>query len=326
MNIDNSEVATEGTPIASSVPAAEETKTSYDGAEIRGARREESKPEPKDDKPAGYKPVDLSGLPPEVKERVDYLYRQVKDNDRTVREYRQIAAEQSRQIQELATGFNGVVTHLQDKNIDDSEETITTQMNAAFERGDNKAYLEAQKKLINLGVEKRIIAEKKTVQQPQQRQQAQPMDAREIANRAQSEGELSPNDYRTTEAWQNEKDESGNFIRPWSRTPDVNNPDPMFVQALTETKAVFTNSRFSGLSYEEKLAEVDRRMGVAKRVTSQTVTGGGLNGRAKMSKVTLSPDIEKLAIRTRFGGPKAKTDAEHIEAYRKQLEKVKGKR
>lgn len=325
---------TEETQTAESAPVAPpqaESKTSYDGAEIRGVRREESRSEARTEakpegeaKPSGYAPVDLDNLPPEVKERVNYLYRQVKDSDRTLREFRRIASDQSRQINELTQGHIGLVSHLQEKSLGDSEEAITTQMNAAFERGDNKAYLDAQRKLIDLGVEKRLVVKQKP--QPIQQQQPQPIDASEIANRATLDGNLSPTDIRTTEAWQNEKDENGNVLRPWSKTNDVNNPDPAFVQALTETKAVFTNQRFAHLSYEEKLAEVDRRMGLAKRVTAQTVTGGGLKGNTKFSKVSLSPDIEKMVKHTKWGGKKYKTDDERLDAYRQQLVKVKGTR
>lgn len=302
--------------------ATEATKTSYDGAEIRGARKEE---EP--EKRAGYDPVDVEKASPEqIKERINYLYRQVKDGNKINNQYRQVAAEQSRQIEELTKGFNGVVSHLQGKNFTDSEEAITAQMNEAFAKGDNKGYLDAQKKLINLGVEKRIAAEK--IPAPKQATQTvtttqQYGSASQIARDAGSEGELSSEEVRLTEAWQNEKDENGNLLRPWSKTADMNNPDPEFTSALREAQAVFTSTRFQDKPYEEKLAEVDRRMGLAKRTVSQTVSGGGLTGKSKSPRITLSSDIEKLAIRSKFGGPKAKTDAEHIEAYRKQIAKVK---
>jgi len=32
---------------------------------------------------------------------------------------------------------------------------------------------------------------------------------------------------------------------------------------------------------------------------------------------------KEIVVRTKYGGSKAKTDAEHIEAYRKQIEQVK---
>lgn len=308
-------------------PVVEEAKKSYDGAEIRSASKE--KTEEVTEKRAGYNPVDVEkASPEEIKERINYLYRQVKDGVKTNSQYRQIAAEQSRQIEELTKGFNGVVNHLTTKGFEDSEESLMTQIDEAFAKGDNKGYLAAQKKLIDLGVSKRLAAEKQAQpkQTSQQQTQQTQSSASQIARDAEEGGELSPDEVRMTEAWQNEKDENGNLLRPWSKTADTNNPDPEFTSALREAQAVFTSTRFKDKPYEEKLAEVDRRMGVAKRTVSQTVSGGGLTGKAKTSKITLSSDIEKLAVRTKFGGPKAKTDAEHIEAYRAQLAKVKGKR
>lgn len=322
--------AAESTPETATVT---ETKNTYDGAEIRGARREESKETkaPEVEKHPGYNPIDVETAAPEqVKERLNYLYRQVKDGNKTVNQYRQVAAEQSRQIEELTKGFNGVVNHLQTKSLDDNEEALTQLMNTAFEKGDNKGYLDAQKKLIKLGVDKEILTQrqtqsKQTQQQPVQQQRNYDAASR-IADDAASEGVISSEDARLTEAWQNEKDENGNQIRPWSKTANAEHPDPLYTAALREAQAVFTNKRFENLTHEEKLAEIDRRMGTPKRVTAQTVTGGGLNGRGKVSKVTLSADIEKMVLRTKWGGSKHKTDEERLSAYRQQLVKVRGAR
>lgn len=305
-----------------------ESKTSYDGAEIRSAKKEEVEEKP--EKRAGYNPVDIETASPEqIKERVNYLYRQVKDGNKTVTQYRQIAAEQSRQIEELTKGYNGVISHLTVKNFEDAEKTALDALTEAFNKGDNKGYISAQKQYTE------IIAKKTAASmQPKAevRQQAAPQNsqaygsASQVARDAESTGEFSPEETSYTSAWQNEKDENGNLLRPWAKTADQNNPDPEFRAALNEANGVFNNPRFANKSIEEKLAEVDRRMGVAKRTVSQTVSGGRLTGKPNSSKVTLSSDIERLAVRTKFGGPKAKTDAEHIEAYRQQLAKVKGKR
>lgn len=308
--------------------ATVESKNSYDGAAMRSERKEEPKEETAE-KRAGYNPVDIDkASPEEIKERINYLYRQVKDGNKAKGQYIKIAEEQSRQIEELTKGFNGVVSHLTTKNFADSEEAITAQLDAAFAKGDNKGYLEAQKKLINLGVEKRIAAEQ-AKQQPkqvqQQTQQGRAYDsASQIARDAEASGELSAEETNYTAAWQNEKDENGELLRPWSKTADMYNPDPEFRAALNEANGVFNNPRFANKSIEEKLAEVDRRMGVAKRTVSQTVSGIGLTGKSKSSKVSLSADIEKMVKVTKWGGSKFKTDEERLAGYRAQLQKVKG--
>lgn len=329
MSEENTVVTNEATPavIANGADAAE-SKASYDGAAIRGARKEVSTEQSTTEESAkrpGYNPVDIETATPEqIKERMNYIYRQMKDNEKSskqsekmLREYRGLAAQQSQQIEELTKGFNGVVNHLQTKNLDDNEDQLTALMNAAFERGDNKGYLEAQKKLIKLGVDKELIQRKPAPVQ-QQKQPTKQNSASQLANDASNEGYLSSDEVRLTEAWQNERDENGELLRPWSK-----DTDNRFAAALRETQGVFSNPRFENMSYEDKLAEVDKRMGVAKRVANQTVSAGGLNGRNKTAKVTLSADIEKMVRATKWGGSKYKTDDERLDAYRKQLQNVK---
>ena len=92
---------------------------------------------------------------------------------------------------------------------------------------------------------------------------------------------------------------------------------------LMETKAVLSSPLYANKSIAEKMAEVDRRMGVQKPQAKQGVLGGGLTGQRKTSKLTLSPEAQKIALKTKFAGA-GKTDAEHLEAYRKQIESSKG--
>lgn len=283
------------------------------------------------ERPAGYDAVDVrSASPEQIEERLNYLYSQVKTNERekkegsrTLTQYRKIAEEQSRQIEELTKSQHLVINHLQDKNITDNEAQLNEIMRQAFERGDNKTYLDAQSKLVDIKVEKKALSDKRQVQvQPQQRQQNVPTNsynsASDISNRAVESGELTDSENRITQAWQDEKDASGQQLRPWAY-----DSHPMFRQALIEGQAVFNNPRFANVPYEQKLAEIDRRMGVEKRTSEQNVIGGGLQSPKRTTKVTLTPEIERLAVRTKFGGSKAKSDAEHIEAYAKQLARVK---
>ena len=133
---------------------------------------------------------------------------------------------------------------------------------------------------------------------------------------------LTPEDARFISQWENERSDDGRPLRPWARNyGTVREPDPDYGHALAETEAVFRSPRFTHLTTEEKMAEVDKRMGVARPGGRQSVMGGGLTGARKSKTIALSPEIERLAIRTKFGGPNAKDDAEHIEAYRKQIEK-----
>jgi len=278
-------------------------------------------------KPAGYDPVDVeTSTPEQIKERLDYLYRQVKDtkrekaqSERERREERQILQEQSRLIAELTQGYNGVINHLQDKTITDTEESLNRQMQEAWAKGDDKAWIAAQNRLTDLRVEKRLLAEKrpKEIKQPQQQNPVY-RSAAEIAREASNEGELSETDYRTVDAWQSEKDENGQPLRPWAF-----DGNPQYRDALVEMQAILNSSKFQNAPYEQKLAELDRRMGMAKRTGGQNVMSANLTGGKKTARVTLSPDIERMVLRTKWGGSKHKTDAERLDAYRKQIANVK---
>jgi len=273
-------------------------------------------------RPAGYDPIDFKTASPEqVQERFDYVYGQVKNNERALREntrtlseYQRIAAEQSKIINDLTSGFNGVVNHLQTQTLQETEASLAAAKQEAWEKGDTKAYMEADNKLMDLKIQKSLPK-----QQPQQPQPKQYNNAAEIAK----EGGLSDEDYRTTETWQNEKDENGNLIRPWAfnKSNDPANPSPEYRAALVEASAVLNSPRFAGLTYQQKLAEIDKRMGVQKRGVSQSVLGGGLTGARKTGKLTLTPKQQEIAIKTKYAGPQAKPE-EHLEAYRKQIEKV----
>lgn len=280
------------------------------------------------DKPAGYDPVDLSGLPEDLRapleDRFKYLYTQVKTNerekvrlDRTLNEFRGVAASQSQKIEELMGGFGEVVNHLENKTINETETSLKQQMRAAYESGDNDKYFEIQDKLDDIRLEKKFAAKTKKDAPKQERQQPQ--------TQVEDSG-IAPEDQRVISSWQDERDDSGVMLRPWAiNRGTMDNPDKQYLAALAETRAVLMSPLYSDKTMEEKMAEVDRRMGVAKQGARQNVIGGGLTGGRKTTKITLSPKQQEIATRTKFAGP-GKSDADHLEAYRKQIEQSKGAR
>lgn len=273
-------------------------------------------------KPAGYHSVDVkTASPEEIQERMDYLYRQAKQNTRTqgeLRKLEKIAEDQSKLISELSTGMGAVVDHLQGKQINESEAEVKRQMKTALDSGDTTAYVEAQDKLMD------IKARKNTVQQQKPKSETKEMAyGGEKVGRADSENvpDLTQQDATYVKSWMEEKDDRGRTFRPWT-----NEADPEYEAAVAETKSVFMNPRFADKTIDEKLSEIDRRMGVAKQSGGQNVMGGNLTTRSKSNKVTLSPKQQEIAVKTRYGGKSAKSDADHIEAYRKQIEKVQATR
>lgn len=264
----------------------------------------ENTDKPNNDKPAGYAPIDVkTASPEEIQERLNYLYSQVKDSKRTMGEYRKITAEQSKLLGELQNGVGAVVNHLQDKTFSDNEAALTAKRNAAYEAGDTKAYHEAQDKLDDLRLEKKMAEKVKPVKQ-------------EAPKNNDYTGYDDPEDEAFVDSWQAEKDESGTRLRPWAF-----GNHPRHHEALIETEAVMKSPRWKDKTMQQKLAEVDRRMGVEKVANKQNVIGGSFTASRKTAKVTISPRQEQIAIRTKIAGPKA-SDAEHIERYRKQIEKL----
>lgn len=276
-----------------------------------------------DDKPAGYYPVDPeNATPEEVKNRIDYLYRQVKDQGRHLHDYRTVAQQQSQQIEELMNGVGQVVNHLHTKSVADTEAEVRQKMQKAFETGDVNGYLAEQERLSDLKVQKALAAQQKPVTQTRQQAFAgQPQSSSQIAKDAAADGEMSQQDATYVDAWQNEKDERGQTLRPWAKTQDPNDPDPDFVKAMIVAKKVWEKNPYR--SAKENLAEVDKLMGVQNKGGGQSVLGGSLTTRAKNLKITLSPAQERIAVKTKFGAKQgAKSDSDYIAAYRKQIEKV----
>lgn len=302
------------------VPAAIETTESTPSNETVETTAETStETKPRSEKPAGYEPIDPhTATPEQTKQRLDYLYSQVKRSERQEREMKGLLEQQSRIINELSEGQKAVVGHLTQKSFADGKQQLQQQMQEAWKKQDNRAYIEAQNKLMDLQVEERLAA-----RQPQQNPQPQnqrPQNAAEIANRAMQTGEINPEAYRTTETWQNERDDVGNLVRPWAF-----DSDPRYRAAFLEAQSVMTNPRYENLSYEQKLEEIDRRMGTQKRTVSQSVMGGSLTKPAKSAKLQLTPKQREIALKTQYAG-KGKSEQEHLDKYRQQIEKFQQRR
>lgn len=278
----------------------------------QGTPEDHLEPQRATSKPPGYYPIDVeSASKEEVAQRLNYMFRQIKDNERYRHKADKVMADQSKMLDEIVNGMGVVASHLQDKTFNETEAQFMQEMQAAHESGDTRAYMAAQSKLINLGVQKELAVQQRKLAPNQEEKQA------EADQPVFDESAISP----STRAWQEERDERGNHLRPWTQPIH-----PRYQQAFAELMAIKRNPSMANASEEQVMAEVDRRMGVNKQSPKQTVMGGALTGSRKMSKITLTPELEKLAIRTKFGGPKAKSPADHIEAYVKQMEQVRSQK
>ncbi len=316
--------ATDGQQLPPSVlQEAQDTQESEPAsADRQDAARQEKQPTYQDR-------VDLSGLPEDIRipieGRITHLTKLMGKNERKytaqLSERDRIMADQARIIEELQSGVGAVVDHLQDKSLNDAEADAKRQLRIAHETNDTDAFISANDRLAEIKARKVALEQQKKQQKPaKETQQRVPASASQIANDAMSGGEINQEDAQIISAWQEESDDSGNLLRPWAhaRTEDPKS-DPRYVQALINAQAVWSDPRFA--TTQQRVAEMDRIMGTPKRNPSQNVMGGQLTTPRKSAKLTISPEAQKIAIRTKFGGPKAKSDADHIEAYRKQIEK-----
>jgi hypothetical protein len=272
----------------------------------------------------GYDPIDLESASPEqVKTRLNYLYKQAKQGQKLqskVREFEDIMARQSQVIEDLHKGQIQLADHLQGNKFAEVENQLRIQKQQAYEAGDYAAMATIDDKLMEVKIQKANNANKPKPQIQQRQPQQQPgVNQYEYDEAAEYEGK------DIAEAWRYEADATGNLIRPWA---ERDHPD--FQSALAVTLSVLNNPSNAKLNMQQKLAIVDQRMGLSRKPSGgqQTVMNGGLNTPSRAAKITITPEMEKIAIKTRFGGPNAKTNADHIAAYRKQLEKfpIRGKK
>lgn len=295
------------------------------------SQESQAQPQPKQNSYVG--PVDLSTLPDDIRGpvegRINHLTKVMGNQERKfskqLQDWQQLASDQSKRIEELANGMNSVVTHLETKSFADAETQLKTQMEEARKNNDSKTFFDLQDNLNKIRLEK-MMADKQPKQQPQQtHQRPQPETGRVVEDAVQSaldSGDITTNDATYFKAWQTESDTSGAPLRPWA-----NPADARFKEAFGEVQAVFNNQRYANLPFDKKWEEVDRRMGLQKSNGAQSVMGNGqgpnLTPSRKTGTIRLTPEQEKLAVRMKVGGSKAKTNADHIERYRQQLAKPK---
>lgn len=254
-----------------------------------------------------------------VQARIDTLYRERKTAKERYKEVLEISKQQSKIIEDLQSGMYAVAGHLQQEKFADTEAQLKSQYRTAVETGDIDAQVNISDRLLELKAQKLTAPKIQPKQQTQQNNLPPQLNsATELAN------DLDPQEQQITSAWQNEKDETGQSLRPWAvnSTGDLNDPDPDFIKAITIAQKIFTQDNYAHLTYQQKLQEIDKRMGTKKSAQQSNVMSSHLTGQRRNSKVNMTAKQSEIAVRTKFGGPKAKTDAEHIEAFRKQIEKV----
>lgn len=330
--MDGETQATNSEP-AQQIPAASSNgRTSDFGSDNSGSNPEVASTEnvsqetpQNENKPAGFDPVELNK---EQQERFNRVYGNMKKYENKFKDQEQANQILIDRLNELQNGQQQIVSHLQVGDFQEAENTLKAQRDVAWREGKVELYNEANDKLAELKAQK--IAQKflsERDQKTQKIQQVVPLPQRQISgddaiNNAVQTGVVTSDEANIYRSWMNQRDPNGNSLRPWVNSGDIRNS-----KAALIGRAVFEDPDNAGKSFAEKLKEIDKMMGVQPMQTNgQNVLGNGNLTRGKQTNnIKLSPEIERIAIRTKFGGPKAKSDQDHIDAWKRAAQKSQSK-
>lgn len=267
--------------------------------------------ENQESKPSGFDRVEFT---PEQKQRVDRIYGNMKRYENDSKEQRALNERLVHTLTELQQSQHQIVNHLQVSDFQEAESKLSSDRDAAWGRGDINAYNAANDKLNEIKVQK-LLTDREKRSQPRQQPQIQPakgIGADRLVNTGLERGEVTPVDANIARSWMAETDASGNLKRPWT-----SEADPRNYSAALEGQAVFNSPQWADKPIADKLREIDRRMGIQNAQSGQNVLpAGNLTRPSQNNNIKLSPEIEKIAIKTKFGGPKAKSDQDHINAWK----------
>lgn len=277
-----------------------------------------SEPVQNNEKPAGW---DMVEIPAEIKPRFDRIYGNMKRYENETKELRDINQRLLSTVNQLEQNQSKIVDHIQGKDFETAESQLMQQRKEALAKGDLDTFEALSDKITDIKLEKKLA---KNAPRPVQQQLQQQINVSQEAmvETLVNKGVFTQDDAQIYRSWVGEADESGMAKRDW-----LNPKHPLNIAAAREGQAVFTNPAFINKPVADKLNEIDRRMGLMQPNTSQqnVLPSGNLTRGTPKSKVQLSPYQEKVAVMTKFGGSKAKTEADHIEAYRQAVIKSQSK-
>lgn len=297
----------ESTPVENTQPAPSETQ------EVSRETTQETT-EDQESKPSGFDRVEFT---PEQKQRVDRIYGNMKRYENDSKEQRALNERLVQTLTDLQQSQHQIVNHLQVSDFQEAEGRLSSERDAAWGRGDINAYNTANDKLNEIKVQKLLSDREKRTQPRQQPVPQKPsgVNGDRIVNDGLERSTVTNVEANIAKSWMVETDPSGNLKRPWT-----NESDPRNYAAALEGQAVFNSPQWADKPIADKLREIDRRMGTQNVQAGQNVLPAGhLTRPSQNNNIKLSPEIEKIAIKTKFGGPKAKSDQDHIDAWKKAV-------
>jgi len=258
-------------------------------------------------KPDGYEQVDFNKIQdPELAQKVEArfnrLYAQMKESHTVAQKTEQILMEQAKQMDDLKASMAS-------QKSDSTMADLRKQLKEAKEDSDYDREVRIQEQMANVVAEQKFADVKLEPKKAPEAQPAQP----------QNQGPaLSDNELSIVEAWQNERNDRNEVSRPWAY---YGHPD--YQDAMAEVQAVLVSKRFANKSMQEKLAEVDKRMGMSKNSDARSVLGGNLTMPNKSKTIELTPAQKEIALK--LGRIRGLDDETALKRYASSLKNLENK-
>lgn len=300
----------------------QETTVPHEATETQENTAQDATPsaESTETKPEGFDKVEFT---PEQLARVNRIYGNMKRYENDSKEQRELNQALVRELTNIRTEQSHIVTHLQTADFKDAETKLSQRRTEAWNKGDLEGYNRANDEMVEIRLKKELAKNRQPPVQQQPIQQQRSLDGNRVVDGARDKGDITPEEAGIAQSWMAETDQNGNPKRPWATNPS----DPRNYAAALEAQAVFNSPSFVNKSIADKLREVDRRMGVQTQAgRTNVLPSGNLTNPAKTNNIKLDPAIEKIAIRTKFGGSKAKSDQDHVEAWKRAVAKSGGRK
>lgn len=236
-----------------------------------------------DEKPEGFEPVSVDHLPDDDKEaiqaRFDRLYGQVKMSDRRNKVLEGMLAETQKALQDINHKVNEQERTTARKSLEDG-------IRMAEELGDLSKANQLRQTLTEMNIEDKMRA------MLQQKSPPSDYSNPDVLLDSQMAEVQDPYESAYLNQAMAERGVDGNYVRPWAQRghPDLE-------VALREAEIIWTSPRFSNKPVEEKMKELDRRMGTPQRRNpgNQVLPSGGMSKQS--NNVSITPMEERVATR-----------------------------
>jgi len=213
---------------------------------------------------------------PEVEKRFRRVYGNMKEYER---QNQQLVRDQKALLQKTQT-LEEKLASIEQDSTDQRLESLRTEKAAAYEAGEIDKVLEIDEKILDARV-------KTSTPEPK----AEP------APEPEPEG-LSPELQHAIDAWSNEVDDGGQYIRPWSHPTH-----PLYSKALPIAETVLKDPDMQGADTEDFLKEIEKRVTKVfdlnqPKPRGQTVLANDGDVTPKSGKgVKLNPEQKQVAWR-----------------------------